>query len=94
MDETSSFPVPINSHLRFFICITWAFGKMPSHTAASSAPETATHLAGTQGSLHIALGLCHLHKLGGKAPLGEARRGGKNQISGISALLCLKQMSG
>lgn len=69
MDETSSFPVPINSHLRFFICITWAFGKMPSHTAASSVPETATHLVGTQGSLHIALGLRHLHKLGG-FPLG------------------------
>lgn len=81
-DETLSFCVPINSCLRFYICITQAFEKMLSHTVTLR-NKLLLQLEGTQCDLHTVSELCQLFKLWGKVPL----RGSSEKWSQSNSLI-------
>lgn len=68
-DETIPFCVPVNSHLRFHICISQAFGKTLPHTFSCLWKRLPPQLGGTQCNLHVVLRY-QLFKLWGKVLLG------------------------
>lgn len=68
-DEAIPFCGPLNSHLRFHICINQAFGKMLPHTFSCLWNGLPPQLGANQCNLHIVLEYW-LFKLWGKVLLG------------------------
>jgi len=86
-DETISFCVPRNSHLKFYICITQAFEKMPSHTFACSVEQTATAAWGD-----LVQPLCSIGAASAFQTVGQSAPQGKHREV-VSLVISVKQFN-